>query len=132
MSINPPFSNNSCTNHNSLAAKPLLFSLLAHSMIEYFEKVRKKNCNYCTQSVFFWISDWREKATQIFWRFLFNKNSGLKFGTLCMANGGNGTFQLLRPDPGRRAFRAFHLCQIKRQQKLNKKEIAKEMANSFI
>jgi len=42
---------------------------------------------------------------------------------------GNGTFQLLRPDPGRRA---FDLCQIKRQQKLNKKEIAKEMANSFI
>ena len=39
---------------------------------------------------------------------------------------GNGTFQLLRPDSGRDAFRAFDLCQIKRQQKLNKKKALKK------
>ena len=56
---------------------------------------------------FFWITDWGEKATKVFWRFPFNKTSGLKFRTFCVSSGGNDTFLLHRPDPGQRAFRAF-------------------------
>lgn len=56
---------------------------------------------------FFWIADWGEKATKVFWRFPFNKTSGLKFRTFCVSSGGKDTFLLHRPDPGYRAFRAF-------------------------
>ena len=55
----------------------------------------------------FWIADQGEKATKVFWRFPFNKNSGLKFRTFCVSSGGKDTFLLHRPDPGQRAFRAF-------------------------
>ena len=43
--------------------------------------------------VYFFL-DWGEKATKIFWRFSCNKNSGLKFQTFCVSNGGNDTFRL--------------------------------------
>lgn len=61
MSVDSPISNNLCTNHNSSAAKPLLFSLLA--------------CNS------------RRNSKMYRYGFPCHRNSGVKFRTFQVSNG---------------------------------------------
>lgn len=81
---------------------------------------------------FFWIVDWGEKATKVSWRFLFDKNSSLKFWTFCVSSGGNDTFLLHRPDPGHRAFRALdHANTNTTKAKIKQKSPQKWQTHSF-